>query len=84
MAAEIGFEADGILFATGNNYPDALSAGPLAGKGLSPLLLVDPGAEQASKFVEGHKNEISNATIIGGYSAIPYEEEQVLLDALAD
>lgn len=82
LAAEIGFEADGILFATGNNYPDALSAGPLAGKGLSPLLLVDPGAEQASKFVEGHKNEISNATIIGGYSAVSYEEEQALLGAL--
>lgn len=82
LAAEIGFEADGVLFATGSNYPDALSAGPLAGKGLSPLLLVDPGAEQASKFVEGHKNEISNATIIGGYSAVSYEEEQTLLGAL--
>lgn len=82
LAGEIGFEADGILFATGNNYPDALSAGPLAGKGLSPLLLVDPGAEQASKFVEGHKNEINNATIIGGYSAVSYEEEQTLLGAL--
>lgn len=82
LAAEIGFEADGVLFATGSNYPDALSAGPLAGKGLSPLLLVDPGAEQASKFVESHKNEISNATIIGGYSAVSYEEEQTLLGAL--
>lgn len=82
LAGEIGFEADGILFATGNNYPDALSAGPLAGKGLSPLLLVDPGAEQASKFAEGHKNEINNATIIGGYSAVSYEEEQTILGAL--
>ena len=82
LAGEIGFEADGVLFATGNNYPDALSAGPLAGKGLSPLLLVDPGAEQASKFAEGHKNEINNATIIGGYSAVSYEEEQTILGAL--
>ena len=82
LAGESGFEADGILFATGSNYPDALSAGPLAGKGLSPLLLVDSGAGQASKFVEGHKSEIGNATIIGGYSAISYEDEQSLLSAL--
>lgn len=72
----------GYFLPLATNYPDALSAGPLAGKGLSPLLLVDPGAEQASKFVEGHKNEINNATIIGGYSAVSYEEEQTLLGAL--
>lgn len=48
---------DGSIFATGANFPDALAAGPVAGKNKSLVLLVDRS--------EDYPNEIINASVTG-------------------
>lgn len=65
-----GFTPNCTLLATGRNFPDALAAGPLAGKRMAPLLLVDPGASQASDFMAGFKGDVSQVTVVGGTSAV--------------
>ena len=70
LASNEGFSMNGILFATGQNYPDALAAGPVAGKQLAPLLLLDPGASAACHFLSAHDNTVDHAAIVGGTAAI--------------
>ena len=65
-----GFTPNCTLLATGRNFPDALAAGSLAGKRMAPLLLVDPGASQASAFMSSFKGDVSQVTVVGGTSAV--------------
>lgn len=44
-AVNAGMNVSNVYLATGTNFPDALAAGPVAGKLRAPLLLVDPGIE---------------------------------------
>lgn len=48
-----GMAANGSIFATGNNFPDALAAGPFAGKNNTMVLLVAKGTRQPST---GYRN----------------------------
>lgn len=82
LASGLGFTMDGVLLATGMNFPDALSAGPLAGRSRSPLLLVDPGAEYACAYLSGFKGEVSSATVVGGTAAVPEEDRLVIARVL--
>ena len=74
LASGLGFSMDGVLLATGMNFPDALSAGPLAGRSRSPLLLVDPGAEYTCAYLSGFRGEVGSATVVGGTAAVPEED----------
>lgn len=59
--------ANGAVFATGSNFPDALVAGPFAGKNNSMVLLADDATIQwAAKYKEG----MSKAFIAGGPNAV--------------
>ena len=71
LASGLGFTMDGVLLATGMNFPDALSAGPLAGRSRSPLLLVDPGASYVSSYLSKYKGTVRSATVVGGAAAVP-------------
>lgn len=71
LSSGLGFTMDGVLLATGTNFPDALAAGPLAGRSRSPLLLVDPGASYASGYLSAHKGEVHSALVVGGSAAVP-------------
>ena len=82
LASGLGFTMDGVLLATGMNFPDALSAGPLAGRSRSPLLLVDPGAEYACAYLSGFRGEVSSATVVGGTAAVPEEDRLVIARVL--
>ena len=82
LSSGLGFTMDGLLLATGRNFPDALAAGPLAGRGPSPLLLVDPGESYACSYLGGHRNEISRATVVGGNAAIPDSDAQKIAQTL--
>ena len=82
LSSGLGFTMDGLLLATGRNFPDALAAGPLAGRGPSPLLLVDPGASYACSYLGGHRNEISRVTVVGGNAAIPDSDAQKIAQTL--
>ena len=82
LASGLGFSMDGVLLATGMNFPDALSAGPLAGRSRSPLLLVDPGAEYACAYLSGFRGEVSSATVVGGTAAVPEEDRLAIARVL--
>ena len=82
LAANVGFTVDGALLATGQNFPDALAAGAVSGKRLTPLLLVDPGAQQACGFLSKYSGEVSRVTFVGGTSAIGDAEATSITKAL--
>ena len=71
LGSGLGFSIDGVLLTTGMNFPDALSAGPLAGRSHSPLLLIDPGASHVSSYLSKYKGTVRSATVVGGTSAVP-------------
>lgn len=75
-------KTDGVFLATGKNFPDALAAGPVAGKKGTALLLVDPGMQTACKTLGEYKGSISNAYIVGGTAVIPQNDAQTLAKAL--
>ena len=78
----IGLKADGVFLATGQNFPDALAAGPVAAKRGAALLLVDPGIQIASETFRQYASSISNAYIVGGTAVIPENDAQTLAKAL--
>lgn len=82
LVSGLGFSMDGVLLATGMNFPDALSAGPLAGRSRSPLLLVDPGAEYACAYLSGFRGEVGSATVVGGTAAVPEEDRLAIARVL--
>lgn len=82
LKSSVGFTMDGAYLATGQNFPDALAAGAVSGKRLTPLLLVDPGARQASNFLSKYKGQVSRVTFVGGTSAIGNSEAASIVRAL--
>ena len=68
--------------ATGNNFPDALAAGPVAARKSTVLLLVDPGMQTTCKTLGENKGPISNAYIVGGTAVVPQNDAQTLAEAL--
>lgn len=78
----IGLKTDGMFLATGENFPDALAAGPVAAKKGTSLLLVDPGMQTTCKTLSEYKDSISNAYIVGGTAVIPQNDVQTLAKAL--
>lgn len=82
LKSNVGFTMDGAYLATGQNFPDALAAGAVSGKRLTPLLLVDPGAHQASNFLSKYKGQVSRVTFVGGTSAIGNSEVASIVRAL--
>ncbi len=70
LSSGLGFKMNGVLLATGENFPDALAAGPLAGKRTVPLLLVDGSGNAASSFLKSYSSSISYGNVVGGPAAI--------------
>ncbi|GAA0121768.1 MULTISPECIES: cell wall-binding repeat-containing protein [Clostridium] len=70
--------SDTVVIATGKDYPDALSATPLAAKYGAPILLTESG-----KLPQSVKNEItrlgaSNVIIVGGNGVVSKDIEKEL------
>lgn len=82
LSQQLGFGVDGIALATGLNFPDALAAGPVAGRKLTPLLLVDSGASSASQWLSAHASDINGALIVGGENAVTPADAQTLKKAM--
>lgn len=73
-----------VVFATGANFPDALAAGPFAGRNSAVLLLADPNGSTASfvkQYVKQH-GDVDNAYIVGGENAVSRNTANGLADAL--
>lgn len=69
-AVSAGMNVPNVYLATGGNFPDALAAGPVAGKSHAPLLLVDPGIEYAHTVLANYRGKVNVATVVGGTSAV--------------
>ena len=76
--------ASDVLIATGDNYPDALAAGPLAGSRSAPLLLTQPdnlSPEVADELERLFKSIATpRVTIVGGTAAVSARVEQQLAE----
>jgi YVTN family beta-propeller protein len=59
-----------VYVASGENYPDALSAGPVAVAGGGPLLLTDPNSLPSSVAAEIGRLQPNNIVVIGGSGAV--------------
>ena len=73
-----------VVFATGANFPDALAAGPFAGRNKAILLLADPNGSTAGfvkQYVKQH-GDVDNAYIVGGENAVSRNTANGLADAL--
>lgn len=70
--------ADTVVITTGENYPDALSAAPLAGKYNAPLLLAAPSGLSPETADELKRLRVKNVLIVGGTGVISTEVEKQL------
>jgi putative cell wall-binding protein len=61
---------EGVLIATGQNYPDALAAGPLAGVWEAPILLVQNNSIPAVTATELNRLNPEWIVVIGGPAAV--------------
>lgn len=62
-----------VVIASGNNFPDALSASVLAKKLNAPILLVDStaqGSSEAFKYITQHLSKSGKVHIIGGTGVV--------------
>lgn len=68
-----GMSYDGVSVASGDNFPDAIAGGALAGARGSVLLLAGGSDEDMSytlNALASHKGSISTANILGGSAAV--------------
>lgn len=67
-----GLGTDYLCLATGENFPDALTIGPLAGMHRSPQLIVTKTniPEKIENFVTTHSQNINNAYLAGGSDVV--------------
>lgn len=74
--AQEGWEkSDYAVLATGNNFPDALAAAPLAKKYDAPILLTDKSGLPANVVAELKRLQVKNVFIMGGTGAVPLSIE---------
>ena len=79
-----GLKMQDAVFASGSNFPDALAAGPLAGRTGSPVLLVDQSNGSAQEVVRDHKSGVSQVWVAGGPAAVPDSVVDSVRGALTD
>lgn len=75
-----GLREDAIVYAAGLNFPDALTAGPLAGRNGSVLLLVDSPSNSTVSYSVKFRGKTTKAWIVGGTSVV----SQMTANRIAD
>ncbi|WP_291300573.1 cell wall-binding repeat-containing protein [Desulfosporosinus sp. BICA1-9] len=70
--------ADSAILAFGENFPDALSAGPLAHKYNAPILLTGSYGLNSDTAAELKRLKVKNVYIVGGYAVVSGEVENQL------
>ncbi|MCQ2752541.1 MAG: cell wall-binding repeat-containing protein, partial [Coriobacteriales bacterium] len=75
LLADGDIDVSHICFATGKDFPDALSSSSLAGLTNSVLVLIDPEttsiSSNLSTFISSHKSDIKLGFILGSNKTIP-------------
>ena len=77
-----GVGMDGVVYATGANFPDALAAGPLAGKAKAATLLVEDTHSPAVPFSAEYRGKVDNAYVVGGVNAVGQGTANAIADNL--
>lgn len=72
-------QADTAILVTGENYPDALSATPLAAKYKAPILLTNNKTLNSNAESELKRLKVKKVFIIGGHAVVSNEIENKLL-----
>ena len=70
VTAHGGLGMDHAVMATGANFPDALTAGPLAGRSHAAMLLADKPDAPAFRFAASYRGSVAAAIIAGGSTAV--------------
>ena len=79
IAEEFFAKPEMVVLAVGSNFPDGLSAGPLAAKSNAPILLTDNGKKSNNSQMFTDKHNISEGMIIGGPALITDETAKAVL-----
>ncbi len=66
MAQQFFRNADNIVLSVGDNFPDGLSAGPVANELNAPILLTNNGTKSKDAYWYSVNRGISNGIVIGG------------------
>jgi putative cell wall-binding protein len=74
--------AEVVYIATGNSFPDALAAAPIAGRQRGPVLLVSSTSLPSSVANELKRLSPNRVVIVGGTSAVSDKVVQVILAAI--
>lgn len=77
-----GLSMNGAVYATGANFPDALAAGPLAGKSGSATLLVENANSPAVSFSAEYKGKVDKAYVVGGTNVVDHITANAIADSL--
>ncbi len=77
-----GLGMNGVAYATGANFPDALAAGPLAGKAKAATLLVEDAHSPAVSFSAEYRGKVDNAYVVGGVNAVSQATANAIADSL--
>ena len=70
------------MYATGANFPDALAAGPLAGRAGAATLLVEDANSPAIPFSAGYRGKVNRAYVVGGENAVSRSTADAIADSL--
>lgn len=81
VSAAVFEQADEVFVATAGNFPDALTAGPLAALRGSPVLLVTLDAVPPATAAELRRLAPERVTVVGGPSVVSEEVERALAPA---
>ena len=78
----LGMSMDGVVYATGENFPDASVSGPLAGTNRAPVLLVGAPNTPTVAYSEQFRGQVTKAYVAGGEGAVSDKTMTALANAL--
>lgn len=83
VAEGLGLNTSQVYTVTSLNFADALVAGNLSARTLSPIILVDKEIPRpTAEFLLNHKGKISNLIMVGGESAVSSIQESAMRSAI--
>lgn len=76
-----GYGTTQAVITSGVAFPDALAAGPLAGRAEAPILFASPTTDAAASYLRDHRATITTLTVVGGLAAVTASQVSVLDEA---
>jgi len=78
----LGFAVNAVIDATGNNFPDALAAGPLGGELGAPIVLSASCPQETVDFLKSVAASVATLFLSGGTAVIDQATQDCLVAAL--